>query len=345
MADKLKLLLIGYRAYGDWLYTLPVLPYLFDRYDVHIELNNKGYELFHDDTRFIGMTRFDVDSWLRKDPAKVWDLAKERWAMLEKELKPDRIINLLGTLEGECIAERYQPEFHLSAEERRKHFGHKNFYEAIFEKCDISMPDKPKLDNLNFTPEQLLWVWNWRVMNTGKFIIIMPIAGSCSHKVYPEMPRLTHDILKKYPNAVIYLTGDSSVAHAQWEHDGRIKHLCGTMSIKQIILMTKYADMVIGGETGIVVAAGMWGTPKIMLCTASSVYQCCKYHENDYSMQANTECSPCHKAIYNVNDCEQMIKDGEDTYPKCITTFDYSKIMEAVDKVYDLQRSILQQIC
>jgi len=338
MKNKGKLLLIGYRAYGDWVYSVPVLPYLFKDYDVHIELNGKGYELFYDDPRFEWITMFRMEKY----PMEQWEnRVFERWEELERRLKPDRTINLWRTLETECIAERYMDEFFLPVNERQEIFGDKCFYDAVFDKCNIAVPSEPKLDELYYTQDQLEWGQRWRAKHEGQFVIIMPIAGSCSQKVYPDMPRLTYELLDKYPDAFIYLVGDKSVAHAQWDHE-RIKKICGDVSIKQVFLMTKYADMVIGGETGVVVSAGMWGTPKIMLCTSSSVEQCVKYQKNDYSMQSQISCSPCHKAIYTMSDCDSMMKDGEDIYPDCIMQFEYEEILRRVDAV---RQGILSEVC
>lgn len=335
MSDaKEKLLLIGYRAYGDFLYALPVIGKLLIGYDVHFELNGKGYELFHDDPRFSGITFFDMDTWMRKEPRpELAEIVKARLAKLEEELKPDKVINLIDTLETECIAGSHMPIFHAPVEERRALFGKKNFYDAVLKKCGFD-ENVDNIGGLYFSEQQIAWGKGWRAGQQNDFVIVMPLAGSCCHKVYPDMPRLCYDILETYPNAVIYLTGDESVAHAQWAHP-RIKHTCGKIPFKQALMMAKHADYVFGGETGILVGAGMWGTPKTMLCTASSIYQTVKYHDNDYSMQAGVKCSPCHRAVYTTADCENMIADGEDIYPACIKSFDYEDILDTVRKVYD----------
>ena len=298
---------------------------------MYIELNRKGYEIFHDDPRFAGIKLFEFEHLPQEDMEK---RVFARWKEAEEELKPDKVINLWRSLETECIAERYMPEFSLTTEERQKLFGKKGFYQAVFDKCEIPMPEKFREDRLSFTDSQIVWAGKWREEHQNDFVVMMNIAGSCSHKVYPEMPKLVFDILERYPNAYIYLTGDASVAHAQWNHP-RIRKTCGDTPIKQIVLMTKYADYVFGGETGVLVAAGMWGTPKAMLCTASGKEQACGNDENDYSLQSQVACSPCHKAVYTIADCENMVKDGEDTYPKCITAFPYDKITDQIQAVYD----------
>jgi len=248
-------------------------------------------------------------------------------------------------LETACIAEKYQDIFYAPIQERRDTIGQFNFYDSVFMQCGLFPPLKPKLDEFYFDDEEIAWGEKWRSRNKDKFILIMPITGSCFHKLYTELPRLTHDILTRYEDAVIYLTGDEVNKESAWEHP-RIHNICGKPSIKQAFMMTKHADMVIGGETGIVASAGMWGTPKIMLCTATSVYQATKYHENDFSIQAQTECSPCHRSIYGPDDCQNIKVDGGFVYPKCIESFDYDYILDRVDYVYrNLRSGIPQQVC
>jgi len=340
---KQKLLLIGYRAYGDWIYTLPAINELLKVYDIHLEINIKGHELFHGDPRFTGIT---VCEFERYPEDQIERLIKERQERLIADLKPDRVLNINGTLEVQCIAERFQDEFHLPVIERQRIFGGRNFYEAVFERCGLPIPETMELEGLYFTPEQLEWADRWRERHKDQFVVIVPFAGSRCHKVYHEMPRLTREILERHPDAFIYLAGDAGLTKATWKHE-RIRHTCNT-PIKQVILMTKQADMVIGGETGLMVAAGMWGTPKVMLCTASSIFQTTKYHKNDFSMQAKIGCSPCHRAIHTAEDCESMVYDdkGEALYPACVKRFDYDEILQKVDHVHEyLRRRIPSPVC
>jgi len=330
---KKKLLVLGYRAYGDWIYSLPAIMSLRDKYDLYIETNSKGFELLHDDPRIKSLSIWDMSKFSMED----WDrIVKERKEKLIAEIKPDRVIDLHKTIENSCIAESNQEEFDLPLEERRKLFGSKNFYENVFDACCVFMPDNFNKEGVYFSEENEAWGHRWRMKHENEFIVIVPIAGSCAHKVYPAMKQLTLKIVERYPNARIFLVGDATVKEAQWKHE-RIHGTAGELSMKQVIMMTKYADYVIGGETGVLVAAGMWGTPKTMLCTASSVYQCCKHHDNDYSLQSNAACSPCHKAIYGITDCDDIQFSGLDRvpYPKCVTGFGVEGLMGIVEKVYN----------
>lgn len=326
---KPKLLLIGYRAYGDWIYALPSLTQLLDKYEVHLETNQKGFELFHDDPRFASMSVFDI----YKYPQDQWhQIVAERWKAVVEEMQPDRIINLWRTLETECIAERYQPEFFLSGEERREIFGDKIFYDAVAQKCGITIED---LSGMYFTPDQVTWGKGWEAREADNFVVLMPIAGSCSQKIYPELPSLARGLVEKYPGMKIYLMGDDTTKDLSFDHP-RIVNESGKLCIKQAIYMTKYADFVFGGETGLLVAAGMFGTPKMMLCTSSGVKQACSYHKNDFSLQSSAKCSPCHRAIYCHTDCEEVVQEGQEWFPACIHGFDHKQIFDTIGTQYEM---------
>jgi len=333
---KKKLLLIAYRAYGDWLYTVPVLPYLFERYDIYLETNWKIYNLVYNDPRFKHISYLIYEKY----PKDRWtELFFKRWVEVKKKLKPDRTINLNGSLETTCIAENFQKEFYLPMELRRNYFNKNTFYDAVFERCRIPIPKEFKLDELYYSDKEIKIVENWRLKEKDWFIIIMPIAGSTSQKVLHSFRNWVDQILYRYPQSKVYLSGDDLCKNlVQSIQEPRIKNLCGyDIPIKQNFLMTKYADYVIGPETGTLVAAGMWGTPKTMLCTTSSVYQCTKYQNNDNSIQASIQCSPCHRAIYFDTDCERMLGDIKKKilYPACTKTFDINQIFKFIDPIYE----------
>jgi len=280
------------------------------------------------------------------------EVIKERLEKLKETIKPDRVIDLDGTLEVECIAARHQEIFTASTKERQEHFGGKNFYEAVLERCEIPLSDVEVgwslrgIDSLYFSDEQQNIVGAWADRQDG-FLVAIAVAGTCSHKVFPYYPTLVKQLREKFDDIKIYLMGDSSLDYLkdevdEFRHDNVIP-MFGTVPLKQAALMMKFMDFVIGGETGLMVATGMWGTPKMMLATASGIEQMVKYHENDYSVQADIECSPCHKAIYTQEDCGNMIQYDEDIIPPCITRFNIQNMIERVESEH-IQRSVLQTV-
>jgi ADP-heptose:LPS heptosyltransferase len=172
-----------------------------------------------------------------------------------------------------------------------------------------------------FSPEFTKGVEAWREKHKDKFIIIVPLKGSTNQKFFHLYKEFTEAVLGKYDNALVYFAGDASCRQWMIDHE-RVKPMFGDhVSIKQAVLHTKHADMVVGPETSLLVAAGMFGTPKTIMATTSSVWQMAQYQKNDFSIQAPLACSPCHRAIYGKQDCEQPIDNGDD-------------LMDRVDWVY-----------
>ncbi len=332
---KPKLLLRMYRAIGDTIFSAPVLPFLTAQYDVYVDCSVKTYQLLQGDPRFKKIAVFAFEQYKPEDYTKEFNKRLEE--MLD-QVKPDKFIDLNGSIEVTCIAEEFQDEFHYPVGMRRAMFGSLSFYESIFARCGIPVPNPFSTEGLYFSEDEIQWAEAWRARNAGKFLVVIPMHGSTYQKRFENWKVITEQILEKYPEAIVYLAGEESDHEKVPEHP-RIRSICGNRaSIKQIVHLTRYADCVIGPETFIMAAAGMWGTPKIVLATASNIYQMCQFQRNDYSIQAPIWCSPCHRAIYTHSACETMLykETGEALYPACTTKFPPGPILERVDKIYQL---------
>ena len=327
--DKQKLLLIGYRAIGDWLFTVPALPYLFEKYDVYLECNMKGWSLLYDDPRFKRKALFIVEKTKPETRAKEFEA---RWHMLRKQIKPDVEINLNASLEVTCIAQDFQDEFHWPVGSRRVAFGTNGFYDAVFARCGLATPNPLDLRGLWFSEEQEDTVKAWRKRLGKQFVVMVPISGSTKQKMFVNYKEVVSGILDRYPDSFVYLMGADDLRKYHIDHP-RVKG-CYGISMKQAVHMTKYVDMVVGPETGLIVAAGMWGTPKTFLGTASSIWQMAQYQKNDFSIQSPLPCSPCHRAIYKREDCETPEGEGDNWIPSCAGSFSTEQILQRVDYVY-----------
>jgi ADP-heptose:LPS heptosyltransferase len=337
--SKPKMLLRCYRAIGDTIYTAPLFPFLTEKYDVYVDCSMKVYQLLQGDPRFKSIAVFAFEQF---KPEEYEVEFKKRWELIREQVKPDVELDMNGTIEVTCIGEDFQKEFHYPVGLRRVVFGSTSFYESIFARCGLTIPNPFITEGLYFSETETAWAEGWRKRNEDQFIVMMPFTGSTYQKRFENCLEVTDQILAKYPDSVVYLAGDESAHEKVPSGNPRIRSICGARaSIKQIVHMTKYSDCVVGPETFVVAAAGMWGTPKIMLATASSVHQLTQYQRNDFSFQAPIWCSPCHRAIYKPEACETMLrdKDGNVLYPACTTKFAVEPIMERVDKIYELYQA------
>jgi hypothetical protein len=130
--------------------------------------------------------------------------------------------------------------------------------------------------------------------------------------------------------------GDDLCRLIEWDHP-RAEKKSAVWDIRSSMLVTKYVDLVVAPETGMLNAAGCYNTPKIGLLTHSNKTNLTKYFANDYSMQAEIDCSPCHRMIYQHNaekDCPKMDLGDGAWLCACAGAFDPNKLLKRMEMIY-----------
>jgi hypothetical protein len=314
-----------------------VLPFLFQEYNVLFETNTKGMQLFQGDPRFKKVAWYEP--W-RLPTEKRNQLVFKHWAQLAEAYPDARILNFFQAMEGTGIVPEWSRDALLPQEERAEKYGI-NFHEQHFEMAGIPMPaDFIATPTIWFPDEYEQWAQKWRKQNEEYFVMLVVIAGSTMQKVFPTwLQSFCKTLIDDFPKLKIYLFGDSECADDEWEYK-RTKSLIirpgrQQFGFKQALLMTKYADYVFGPETGLLVGAGMFGTPKTVLVTGAAKKQMVKYHANDYSMQSLAPCSPCYRTCYTGRLCEKETFYG--IYPRCTAAWDFDKLYQIVKDLYVAQ--------
>ena len=249
-------------------------------------------------------------------------------------LQYDRVIDLLHSLEVGALALEKQ-SLYYQHQKHRDRIGQENYY-------DIStrIAGYPELcgkykGEMFYTDEEIRIV-EYDLLRPGRFKdnfkVMINISGSSPHKSFIYAHDIATYILDKYPDSIIFLTGDKqSVDDGLDFSDGeRVRSIIGKKKFRQAALMVKYMNLMIGAESGIMVASNMWGTPTIQLMTAASINNHCKYAENDLSLQSPAWCSPCYKGPYKYYGCPKI-----DDYPLCVY-FNIDDIKTQVDKAYEM---------
>jgi len=332
-----KTLVLRYAAFGDWLYAMPTMRHLFEAgEDVYLHTNMKGYHIFLNDDRLKELSWFEPFT-VPKEHQK--SAIEGVWQALIDRIRPDTILHLSNTIEGMGLARKEDPKYwKLSYNKTRKVLGRTPFAVmplALYlgsERNAIKEIEDRGYAPMAFTQEEIKWAEDWRDANMGRFIVLMPLHGTTLHKQFPQCRDWAETILKKYPLANVYIAGDGRGVNKPFGFDGRVSNTIGA-PIRQLMLMARYADLVIGPPTGLLTASVMWGTPRIYLATDASVRQLTYGSIHDFSIQSTTKCSPCNRAIYEPSDCFTPVRDSG--LSECSYNFDKEEVMRRVDLIYE----------
>lgn len=254
----------------------------------------------------------------------------EYWENLAKGY--DKFINLSGSVEGGLLKIEGKPSFNWDKEVRHEKCN-RNYYDEQFKVAGY--PEiTGKNGELFFTNLEESLAKSYRRKLRGKFVVMWSLAGSSFHKNYPYTQIVCDWLLKDYDDIVFVLVGDTISVMLEWEHP-RVKCRSDKWSIRQAMLMTKYVDLVVGAETGILNAAGCYDTHKIVLLSHSTEENLSKYWKNCTSLHAPEDvvpCYPCHQLHYSLESCPLHEKLRT---PLCMTELKFKTVHDEIERHYE----------
>ena len=277
-----RCLIIRLGAIGDLLFITPVLPVLkADGYHITINCKNNGIDIFKNNPY--------VDSLMLHDTSIKLDDLPEHWEKISEGY--DKVINYSATVEQKYLVDWQNPAYYGDKSKRQTDV---NFYDEMLRIAGY--PDiKGRLPELYFDKYEEQWIKKQRKRYKG-FIILWALSGSALHKVYPYTEDVAQYILKEYPDVWIITVGDSFCYALEWLHKRTVCR-SGIDTIRDTLLRTKTADLVIGCETGVLNAAGCWDVPKIILYSHTKHENLSLYFKNVYPIHPDVECAPCYRMI------------------------------------------------
>ncbi|GAI25575.1 unnamed protein product, partial [marine sediment metagenome] len=169
-----------------------------------------------------------------------------------------------------------------------------------------------------------------------EFLILWVMSGSGIYKSYPDAPEVCREIVESYPHVGIMLVGDKLcrilASDTLYEHP-RIYDKCDIPKLRTTLLMTKYADLVVSPDTGILHAAGCFKTPKIVLYGHSMHENISKHFYNVIPIQSPAFCSPCCRLV-PIEDYIYMCKPDRESHASlCMREIKKETVMDAVNSV------------
>lgn len=315
-----KAILIRLGAYGDLVMMTPVLRKLKED-GYHVTVNVKKNQ---SDAALKNNPH--IDKFIYHDADFKGDL-HAHWRELAKDY--DKVINLSGSIEEYLLKREGTPEFNWPMEKRHG-FCNLNYYDHTLE--GSGYPVKGMNGELYFSPLEIQEAKRFRRKLAGKFVILWSLSGSSFHKTYPYHEYVMNALLNKYDDVVILAVGDAlcEVFEPGLRHE-RIKNHVNKWTMRKSMIMTKFVDCVVGTDTGLVVAAGCFDTPKVIMLSHSSTENLTKYWKNVTPLQAGVECQPCHRLIYTLEACP--LEPGLKA-PLCMSRLPAKRVFEAIEHYY-----------
>lgn len=318
-----KALIIRLGAYGDLIFASPLFRLLKqDGYYTVANVNPRGAKVLENNP-YVDEVMLHIDDSV---PNENLD---EHWRKIGSGF--DRVINLSGSIEKALLKTRDDQEYHWSKWKRHE-VCNVNYYDRTMKLAGYE--EKTGLNGeLYFSEEEEAWAKEIRDQYKGKFLVLWSLSGSSVHKAYPYGVYVGPKFLEEHKDAVIFTVGEPACRLLEWDHS-RVRKRVGTWDIRKSFVMTKYADLVIGPETGVLNAAGCFETPKVVMLSHSSHENLSKYWKNCDPISARPHmapCYPCHKMIYRLEDCITNKFLGS---PVCVAHLEPELILEAMDKVY-----------
>jgi len=295
-----KALVIRLGAYGDMIILTPAIKKLKKLgYYVILNTGKRGRDVFKNNP--------NVDEYIDYDDEKPPASLEDYWKDLQTRVDPDLFCNFSESLECNVALHPIQPAYNYTKRERMAMVADINYYDAtetwLQEKAVLKDGQRlpklglQKLPKLYFSKEEVKEAEG--CLKPGAFNILWQLSGSAKQKVYPWSDFVIGEVLKNYEGVHFITTGDERCQMLESITDEAITNLSGKIPVRTAFCLTKMVDLVVSPDTGVLHASGCFNTPKIGILGHTTRKNITKYFKNDYSLEADCDCAPCLRMIYD----------------------------------------------
>jgi len=183
-----------------------------------------------------------------------YPLILRRLKILQEDGEYEKVINLQNSLEYGQLAMEDTNDYFRNDAYRRKRFGQHSYYD--WTTIWAGYPQHiGMVGELYFTEGEEEFVKRVFEENfKGKFVFIVNLSGSNKHKLFYNSEQIVKSFLEKHQDAICITMGNKDCQ--KWlEFKGeRIITKANKYGFRQSMLTSKYADMVVSGESGLPIA-------------------------------------------------------------------------------------------
>jgi len=261
------------------------LPYLKqDGYEVHVLTNERGKNILSRNPNISEFIHFEDNCVPIEELGDYYD---------EMGKDYDKTVVLSGSIEGRYLFPYPDERYFWPVGKRRKECLGKNYYDETIRQAGYE-PNGLRTGQLFFSHDDIIFARNFRQKHRKDFVILWALAGSSTHKGYLHYEEVAREVLKKIPRSFIIAAGTFNEMVLSFQHERVWNTGFEEQPIMRIFALTKFVDLVIGPESSIINASGCFDTPKICLLSHSSRQNATATFRNDFSLEADCACSPCH---------------------------------------------------
>jgi predicted SAM-dependent methyltransferase/ADP-heptose:LPS heptosyltransferase len=163
----------------------------------------------------------------------------------------------------------------------------------------------------------------------GDFVVVWALAGSSVHKTWPWLDNAVSGILLDFPEVEVVLLGaeDGTVLEQGWQDVPRVHRRSGKWSVRESLAFAQIADVVIGGETGVLNAVAQEEMPKVVFLSHSTIENLTRDWVDTHSLaslgtvckgRGNDEAPACHRLHFGWERCTEApaLPGTEDMYTR-----------------------------